>query len=94
MDIVELANKQWNWCEKVGWHNKDPLEYIALIASEIGEAANECRDDIPTDKLGEELADIILRTLDMAHHYGIDIEYEISRKMEINESRGTRGRTK
>jgi len=89
-----LAARQWDWVDRMGWHNKQPLEYVALIASEIGEVANECRGSAPTGRLGEELADIILRTLDMAHQFGVDIDVEVARKMSINEQRGTRGRLK
>lgn len=94
MLIGDIALAQWEWVERMGWHNKLPLEYVALIASEIGEVANECRGEQPTDRLGEELTDIILRSLDMAQQFGIDIEAEIQKKMAINESRGTRGRSK
>ena len=41
-EINLLAQEQWLWVDKMGWHNKMPLEYVALIASEIGEVANEC----------------------------------------------------
>jgi len=94
-DINAIAARQWQWVESVGWHkDKRPLEFVALIASEVGEVANECRDDVPSDALGEELADVILRALDMAHHFGLDIEAAIHRKMVINAERGTRGRKK
>ncbi len=94
MDLLDIANDQYDWCESVGWHNKTPLECLALIASEIGEAANECRGEKPTNKIGEELADIILRVLDMAMDIGVNIEEEIKRKMAINKERGNRGRLK
>jgi len=95
MKINELARKQHDWLVSVGWVGKTtPLEDIALIASEIGEAANECRGEKPTEKFGSELADIILRTLGLAEKEGIDMEAEISAKMAINEARGTRGRLK
>lgn len=92
MELKEMAKQHWIWVESVGWHNKSPLECIGLIASEVGEAANECRSKEPTDKLGGELADIILRTIDMAEHHGIDIQAEVLRKMDICQQRGTRGR--
>ena len=76
----------------MGWHNKTVLEALALIASEVGEAVNECRDITPTENFGEELADIILRTLDLAEWQGIDLESCIYKKMEKNEINGTRGR--
>jgi NTP pyrophosphatase (non-canonical NTP hydrolase) len=79
----------------MGWVGvTTPLEQIALIASEIGEAANECRGKTPTDKLGSELADIILRTLGLAENLGINMEAEIAAKMEKNKERGNRGRIK
>jgi len=92
--LSTIAVKQWDWVERMGWHNKLPLEYLALIASEVGEAVNECRGDVPTEKLGEELADIILRVVDFAQDQKIDIEAKVLAKMEKNEQRGTRGRVK
>ncbi len=94
MKINEIAQKNYQWVEKIGWHNKTTLEALALVASEVGEAINECRNEKPTDAFGEELADIILRVLDIAHWQGIDIEKEIIDKMMKNELRGTRGRDK
>lgn len=76
----------------MGWHNKTVLEALALIASEVGEAVNECRGEVPTPELGTELADIILRVADLAHWQGIDLAAVIADKMTVNESRGTRGR--
>ena len=93
-DINELAMLQWRWVEDVGWHNKTPLESLALVASEVGEAVNECRGEKPSESFGEELADIILRVLDLAIEEDIDIGAEITRKMGINKGRGTRGRNK
>lgn len=90
--INELCARQYDWVERMGWHNKTVLEALALIASEVGEAVNECRGDKPTEAFGEELADILLRTFDLAQWQGIDLEAAILRKMAINEQRGTRGR--
>jgi len=94
MKINEIAQKNYHWVEKMGWHNKTTLEALALVASEVGEAINECRNEKPTDAFGEELADIILRVLDISHWQGIDIEKEIISKMMKNEQRGNRGRVK
>ena len=94
MTLAEIALKNWQWVERMGWHNKTPLEFLALIASEVGESVNECRGERPTENLGEELADIILRVTDLAHHCDIDIQAQVLRKMKINEDRGTRGRVK
>tara|TARA_R110001583_G_scaffold34551_2_gene115899 strand:+ start:3830 stop:4114 length:285 start_codon:yes stop_codon:yes gene_type:complete len=92
MEINELAEKQFDWVERMGWHNKTVLEALALIGSEVGEAVNECRHEKPSENFGEELADIILRTVDLAHWQGVDLAEVIAAKMEKNESRGTRGR--
>jgi NTP pyrophosphatase (non-canonical NTP hydrolase) len=94
MKINDIAEQNFLWVEKMGWHNKTTLEALALVASEVGEAINECRNETPTDAFGEELADIVLRVLDIAHWQGIDLEKEILAKMAINEQRGTRGRVK
>jgi NTP pyrophosphatase (non-canonical NTP hydrolase) len=92
MNINEIAEKQFDWVERMGWHNKTVLESLALIASEVGEAVNECRGGAPSYDFGSELADIILRVADLAHCEGIDLGEKIIEKMAINEARGTRGR--
>jgi NTP pyrophosphatase (non-canonical NTP hydrolase) len=91
ISINETAVKQHDWVERMGWHNKTALESLALIASEVGEAVNECRGEEPTSAFSEELADIILRVFDLAVTHGVDLEYQIQQKMLINEGRGTRG---
>jgi NTP pyrophosphatase (non-canonical NTP hydrolase) len=85
MHLSELARRNWAWVEGQGWHNKSPLECLMLIVSECGEAANECRNEHPTDHFSEELADIILRTIDLAEDNGIDIEAAVLRKIAIND---------
>ena len=92
--INEIAKQNFDWVEKMGWHNKRVLEALALVASEVGEAVNECRHEQPTEEFGEELADIVLRVLDIAHWQNIDLEKKILDKMAKNEQRGSRGRLK
>jgi NTP pyrophosphatase (non-canonical NTP hydrolase) len=92
MNINDIAARQFDWVERMGWHNKTVLEALALIASGVGEAVNECRGAAPTEAFGEELADIILRVADLAQWQGVDLAAQITRKMQINEQRGTRGR--
>jgi NTP pyrophosphatase (non-canonical NTP hydrolase) len=95
MHVNDIAKKQFAWLESVGWASgTTPLEDVALIASEIGEAANECRGVEPTENFPIELADIILRTLGLAEKLGIDMEAAIATKMAINKARGNRGRLK
>lgn len=92
LSLKELAERQFDWVERMGWHNKTVLEALALIGSEVGEAVNECRMEEPSAKLAEELADIILRTIDLAEWQGINIQEAVLSKMYLNEVRGTRGR--
>lgn len=93
--ISELAQGHNKWLVEMGWNKTNALEQLALIASEIGEAVNECRGETPTDKLGSELADICLRTFGMAEQFGINIEREIIMKMAKNFSKGNfKGRLK
>lgn len=92
--LSDIAELHYQWVEAMGWHNKSVLEALALISSEVGEAINECRGERPTDHFGEELADVILRTLDLARWQGIDIESEVMKKIEKNKLRGNRGRLK
>jgi NTP pyrophosphatase (non-canonical NTP hydrolase) len=73
MNWNAIAAKHFDWVERMGWHNKTTLESLALIASEIGEAANECLDGAYTGHFGEELADIVLRTADLAHTEVVDL---------------------
>lgn len=53
------------------------LETLGLIASEIGEAFAECTGPVPSDAFGQELADIALRLMDVAHGQNIDIDAEV-----------------
>lgn len=94
MRIKTIAVNNHKWVKSVGWHNKTVLEMLALIGAAVGKAATECRVVTPTPKVGERLADIILRTLDLAECVGVDIEKEIRDKMVINKALGNRGRLK
>lgn len=92
MDINDMARRHHEWVERMGWHNKTTLEALALIASEVGEAVNECRGEKPTPAFGPELADIVLRVADLAQRLGIDLGAEIAAKMTLNEQNGNRDR--
>jgi hypothetical protein len=70
----DIAIQHSTWVASMGWHNKTVLESIALIGSEIGEAAAECLEDRCTDAFGMELADIVLRTADLSRTEGVNLD--------------------
>lgn len=78
MNLNLLAQKHYDWVEAMNWHNKTVLEALALIASEIGESAYEHLSEIPSEHFGEELADIMLRTLDLGCWQKVDMNQEVS----------------
>lgn len=95
MQLNEVSKRHHAWLKEMGWVGvTTPLEQLALIASEVGEAVNECRGKTPTDKLRLELADIVLRVLGLAENQGIDMEKAIEDKMALNRENGNRGRAK
>lgn len=75
-----------------GWYEQ-PLsipEKLALIHSEVSEALEAYRHNISDgDKgcLAEELADVVIRSFDLAEAEGLDIVAAIERKHEQNKAR-------
>jgi len=61
---------------------------IGLIHTEVSEAMEAHRTG-DLSNMAEEFADIIIRVLDLAKHFNIDIQNAILRKMAINEARPT-----
>ena len=59
---------------------------LMLIVSEVAEAQDRLRKG-DKDNFKEELADIVIRTADLAGGLGIDLEAEIIKKMEKNKKR-------
>lgn len=95
MHISEIQKAHHEWLTEMGWAGvTTPLEQLALVASEVGEAVNECRGSTPTPNLPHELADIVLRVLGLAEQEGINMEAALLDKMSLNRLRGTKGRIK
>lgn len=64
---------------------------MALIQAEVTEALEELRLDSPLaerkDKIKEELADVVIRTMDLAEALGLDLAEAIHDKIEKNKAR-------
>ncbi|MFC1612349.1 hypothetical protein ACFL29_00680 [Patescibacteria group bacterium] len=84
--VLEIA-KEKNW----GTSPDEIIfgEKIALLHAEISEALEAYRKGQMTgrDSVAEELADAVMRIMQLAGIYKIDLEKEILDKLEINKNR-------
>ena len=98
MEISELQKKAHKTAVKRGQydHNPDWAYCLRRIVDEVFEARTaHLEGKIVTIKdlfgkpegLPSELADVILATLSVAEHFGIDMEAEIELKQRYNETR-------
>lgn len=97
--LDDIAEAVWQNAEAHGFHgpNEDghvstPAERLMMIVSECSEALEELRRPgrLDVDAFGKELADIIIRALDLAEDQGIDIEAAVVEKHNINRLRPLR----
>lgn len=91
MNLKEWQKKIHQNAKKHGWWDSErPIpETLCLIHSEVSEALEAYRKD-DMNNFKEELADIVIRVLDAAGGYKIDLESEIRKKHEINKKRSYR----
>jgi len=68
-----------------GWRNGTTTfaEYIALLHSEVSEMLEEWRNK-DMDELELEYADVLIRLIDMAEIYNVDLVAAYRRKMDKN----------
>jgi NTP pyrophosphatase (non-canonical NTP hydrolase) len=100
MNLTELQKEIFEINRANGWHEDErrPLEYHALITSEVAEAT-ECvrsgedeywfRDTKPEGE-AYEIADVIIRCLDYAESREWNMSELIKAKLEYNKTRGHR----
>lgn len=89
--MQDLIKRNYASIVKRGYITEDTtdLQFIRKIEEEVEEAIYESllNRKGKENNLGEELADVILTCLNYAHHFSIDIEKELHKKIEKNEKR-------
>ncbi len=101
--LNEVARQAWQDAHDAGWHDDRPdkpaathVERIALIHSEVSEALEAWRRskgrcwfevDGKPEGIGSELADVIIRTAELAEWLGIDLDGITEAKMAYNRHR-------
>lgn len=86
-NAINRANG-WDVLTTEDWLDaKKLLASLALVHSEVSEAVEAVRED-DTDHFELELADVLIRCLDIAGGLEIDIETAIRDKLAVNRSRG------
>lgn len=88
MDFNELAiNIHKNAVDHGWWETERPVpELLCLVHSEISEALEAYRFH-DSENFAEELADAVIRLMDMAEGLGVDLQAAIIKKHSINQSR-------
>jgi NTP pyrophosphatase (non-canonical NTP hydrolase) len=96
MDIKELTKRMDDFVNANGWYSPDSpkpqtARNLAIsLAIETAEILEHVQwKDLPADhsQLAEELADVALYLLQLAHVTDIDLEAAILQKLEINHQR-------
>ncbi|MFJ7423470.1 MazG nucleotide pyrophosphohydrolase domain-containing protein [Streptomyces uncialis] len=85
MEIGEAQKLSWENKNLKGFNTTDVAFEFGLLTAEVGEAFTAWRKGLPD--LGEELADVFLYLTALAEMNGVDLDFEIARKIEKNAGR-------
>jgi NTP pyrophosphatase (non-canonical NTP hydrolase) len=90
--LNDLANRAHQTARDRGFWDGDAgdvCKKLLLIHAEVSEAAETYRSSDATVRAGfaEELADVLIRTLDLMRNCGFDVDYAIRAKMDYNDTR-------
>ena len=101
MELEKIQKEIHEIAVNHGWWDADKprtfLDLIMLVVCECSEAVEEYRKTGTVegnDHIAEELADVLIRVLDLAEHYNINMSEAIAKKVEFNKSRPYRHRNK
>lgn len=85
MNLNAFRNLVYNDAVDHGlWTGNETMgEIVGLIRDEV----RELEDARTRENFSEELADVIIMSLSVAGHLGIDIDAEVRKKIEINQRR-------
>ncbi len=100
MTIWDAQVNAWRMAEDKGFHRgrgrsrDDTLVRLCLIHTEVSEAVQEVKrhwegDGSPelVEQVGEELADVLIRVLDLAGCIGVDLQSAVEAKFKANSKR-------
>jgi NTP pyrophosphatase (non-canonical NTP hydrolase) len=87
--ITELQKICHNIAREKGfWRaNQDFLNKLMLVVSELGECAEAYRTDSNKEAIVEELADAVIRILDLCGYRELNLEEAILKKIKRNKTR-------
>lgn len=92
VNVLSRLLSSWN-AQQGFWESENVGEKIALMHSELSEALEADRKDLPSDHIEgftgveEELADVMIRVLDFAGHFDLRLAEALNAKIQFNLSR-------
>jgi NTP pyrophosphatase (non-canonical NTP hydrolase) len=90
MSLNAVAKEAYEVARSKGFWDGDAAHIsnkLLLIHSEVSEAAEEYRIGLFCENFRKEIADVLIRTLDLAYGLGMDVEVAVREKMEHNRTR-------
>ena len=89
INAINQANG-WNVPSPGDWDRPDRVAaLLALTHSEVSEALEAVRGS-DWENFEEELADVLIRVLDLGVGLGVDIDAAVEKKLKVNQGRGHR----
>ena len=87
-EIIEINRcNGWNVAKPQDWSDDYKIPaLLALVTSEVSEALEAFRKR-DARNFDEELADVLIRTLDLSTGLGIDMDLEVQKKLAKNRGR-------